>query len=148
MDVIRRNTDYALRAMVYLARHYGNGAVSTRTIATKENISYQLACKLMQKLNKARLVESYMGPKGGFRLGREPAKISMAEVITAIQGPISLNRCLVSSKACERQKTCSLRAKLVGLQEHIAKYVSGISMEEMLAGCDKQSAKKTRRRKK
>ena len=131
MDVLRRNTDYALRAVVNLTTHYGNEPVSTRAIAVEEDISYQLACKLMQKLQKAGLVKSCMGPKGGFRLTREPSMISLMEVIEAIQGPISLNRCLMGVDACTKQKDCSVRAKLVGLQESINDYLKGITLDEL-----------------
>jgi Rrf2 family protein len=130
MDVLRRNTDYALRAVVNLTAHYGNEPVSTRAIAAEEDISYQLACKLMQKLQKASLVKSCMGPKGGFQLTREPAMISLIEVVEAIQGPISLNRCLLGVDACTKQKECTLRAKLVGLQESISSYLKGITLDE------------------
>ena len=131
MDVLRRNTDYALRAVVNLTAHYGNEPVSTKAIAVEEDISYQLTCKLMQKLQKAGLVKSCMGPKGGFRLTREPAMISLMEVVEAIQGPISLNRCLLGVDACTKQKDCSVRAKLIGLQESISGYLTGITLDEL-----------------
>lgn len=151
MDVLRRNTDYALRAVVNLTAHYGNEPVSTRTIAVEEDISYQLACKLMQKLQKARLVKSCMGPKGGFRLTREPSMTNLLEVIEAIQGPISLNRCLLSVGACPKQKGCTVRARLVGLQECIYGYLSGITLDELLQGQGtkrKRKAGNLKRRKK
>lgn len=132
MDVLRRNTDYALRAMVNLARHYGNEPVSTRTVAVEEGISYQLTCKLMQKLHNVKLVESCMGPKGGFRLSKEPAKISLLEVIEAIQGPVRFNRCLLGVDVCSRQKTCPVREKLAELQEHVGNYLGGITLDELL----------------
>ena len=144
MDVLRRNTDYALRAMVNLASHYGNEPISTRTVAAEEDISYQLACKLMQRLQKAKLVTSCMGANGGFRLNREPSKISLLEVINAIQGPISLNRCLLGVNACPKQKGCSVRSKLVGLQDCISGYLTGIMLDDLASYRGKKTKKNTR----
>ncbi|MHC4119490.1 MAG: RrF2 family transcriptional regulator [Planctomycetota bacterium] len=134
MDVVRRNTDYAVRLMVNLARQYGKGPVSTRIAATEEGVSYPLACKLMQKLHGAKVIDSCMGPKGGFTLGRKPAEITLLEVIEAIQGPLSLNRCLLSSDACSRHLTCTVRAKLADVQEAIVNSLTGITFEDLSQG--------------
>ncbi len=148
MDIVRRNTDYALRAMVNLARNYENGPVSSRTISEKESVPYQLMCKLMQKLNNAGLVTSYMGPKGGFGLGREPTKINILEVIETIQKPISLNRCLLNRDICPRHKQCPVRPKLLGLQEYIGKYLSNITLDELASGNSKKTKKRYKKDKK
>ena len=134
MDVVRRNTDYAARLMVHLAKHYGNGPISTRAAAAQEQVPYQLACKLMQKLNNAKLVTSCMGPKGGFVLGAEPSKISLLEVVEAIQGPISINRCVLDAKACSRNKICAVREKLADIQENITKGLTAITLDELKRG--------------
>jgi Rrf2 family iron-sulfur cluster assembly transcriptional regulator len=131
MDIIRRNTDYALRAMVNLARHYQNGSASVKALASQEHIPYQLTCKLMQKLHRVKLVESCMGPKGGFRLSRKPSKISVLEVIEAIQGPLSLNRCLLRVNACPRQRSCTVRVKLAELQRYVSSRLGGITLDEL-----------------
>jgi Rrf2 family iron-sulfur cluster assembly transcriptional regulator len=132
MDLVRRNTDYAVRLLVNLARQYGHGPVSTRVAASEEGVSYPLACKLMQKLHGSKLIESSMGPKGGFNLGRAPSEITLLEVVEAIQGPISVNRCLLSSDACTRQMGCSVRAKLAGVQETIVSSLAGITFDDLL----------------
>lgn len=116
MDIIRRNTDYALRAMLHLACHYMEGPESAKTIATKEDISYQLCCKLMQKLNKAGLVQSCMGVKGGFELTREPEKINLLEIVETIQGPLSVNRCVLSEGVCTNQSNCPVNNSFSELQ--------------------------------
>ncbi|UCG57445.1 MAG: Rrf2 family transcriptional regulator [Phycisphaerales bacterium] len=134
MEVVRRNTDYSLRAMLNLARHYNDGPVSTRKVAAEEDVSYQLACKLMQRLHDAKLVESSMGPKGGFRLSREPSRINVLQIIEAIQGPLSLNKCLLNADACSRQSHCAVNERLAELQETMDVYLGGITLEELCNG--------------
>jgi len=132
IDLVRRNTDYALRLMVNVARHYGNGPVSTRVAAAEEDVPYQLACKLMQRLHRSKLVKSCMGPKGGFSLGKEPSQISLREVVETIQGPISINRCLLAADACHRRRNCMASAKLGELQEYVRNYLDHITLDELL----------------
>lgn len=132
MDILRRNTDYALRLVVNLAKRYGDGAVSTRVLAEQEQVSYQLACKLMQQLHAAKLVESCMGPRGGFRLGRAPAKVSVLDVIETIQGPLLLNRCLMSEAACPRKHACPVRGKIGQLQDQMKDYLGGVTLAELV----------------
>lgn len=131
MDILRRNTDYALRLAVNLAKHHGDGAVATRVLAEDEDVSYQLACKLMQKMSKAGLVQSDMGPKGGFRLGRSPEEIAILDVIEAVQGPLRLNRCLLNDDVCSRQAVCPVRAKMKELQEQMDQYLGGVTLGEL-----------------
>ena len=148
MDVVRRNTDYAARLMVHLAKHYGNGPISTRAAAADEQVPYQLACKLMQKLNNAKLVTSCMGPKGGFVLGTEPSKINLLEVVEAIQGPISMNRCVLSKDACSRATTCVVREKLTEIQKSMTRELAAISLDELTRrGRGNRNAGKRKRRK-
>ena len=131
MDVIRRNTDYAVRMMVHLAGVATDRTASTKEISNEQDISYVLACKLMQKLHKAKLVESKMGAKGGFRLSRDPSKITLLEMIAAIQGPVTLNRCLLALDACKRQRECTVSAKLVELQKSMDTFLAGVTLDEL-----------------
>lgn len=132
MDVLRRNTDYALRIMVNLASHFNGEFLSARQLASEGNFSYQLGCKLLQKLGKAKLVRSSMGPKGGFVLSRRPSKITLLEIINVLQGGVRLNRCLVGGNGCEFEPECEISTKLACLQLYMDGYLGGITLEELV----------------
>jgi Rrf2 family protein len=145
MDVLRRNTDYALRAMIHLAKHWGKGPVSARQIADDESVSYDLTCKLLQKLAKARLIVSTMGAKGGFGLTREPEKISISDVIVCVQGPVNLNKCLMGGFKCPKGKDCPIYIKLLDLQGYIDHFFDKVTLADLVE--DEKEAKKKRRKK-
>ncbi len=132
MDILRRNTDYALRLMVSLAKRGEDLLVGTRALAKEQDVPYQLACKLMQQLHGAKLVESVMGPKGGFRLGRTAAEISLLDMVRVIQGPLSLNRCLLNDACCPRKDGCPVRARMSELQSRMDEYLGSVSLADLL----------------
>ena len=141
MDILRRNTDYGLRIMVELANHFNGKLMSARQLASDGNFSYQLGCKILQKLHGAGLVKSNMGPKGGFALNREPSKITLMEIINVLQDGLRLNRCLAGGEGCEFQPECEVSTRLACLQLYIDGYLGGITLAEILQGQGKRKQK-------
>ncbi len=133
MDILRRNTDYGLRMMVNLAKQLDSRSLSARQLTSQGKFSYDLGCKILQKLHKAGLVQSSMGPKGGFSLNREPSEITLMEIIRVLQGGARLNRCLLGGEGCELQAECAIGEKLGDLQRYINGYLEGISLAEIVS---------------
>ncbi len=135
MNLIRNNTDYALRIMAYLASCFDTCTVSVREVAEQEDISYHFACKILQKLSKAGLVESQMGPKGGYKLRKAPRDITMAAVIEAVQGSLTVNYCTpcqqLKAKLCPRQDKCPVHHNLTQLQKLIDDYCSSVRLSDI-----------------
>ena len=134
MDVIRRNTDYALRLIVGLVENFGKGPVSAKALAESADVSDKLSSKLLQRLSSAKLVVSRMGAGGGFELAKKPEKISLYQVVAAVQGDICLNRCIPNAKSCPKRRGCKIRKKLTILQGYIEDYLSDIKLDELLKG--------------
>lgn len=134
MQVIRQNTDYALRAMIHLAERGDEGPVSARKLAQAEQISPQFASKIMQKLQSAHLVTSTMGPKGGFVLARPAEEINLLDVIQAVQGPVSVSDCVFSRDVCPRRPSCTISPRLAALQGMIEGFLKGISVADLVNG--------------
>ena len=131
MNVIRQETDYALRLMAVLATPNDERpkSVSTRVLAEKSDVSYEFACKILQKLHEAGLIESVMGPKGGYKLHKDAHDITLLEVISAVQGPLSVNDCMCG---CARKEKCPLSSKMEELQKQMDDFLNKISLEEAI----------------
>jgi len=133
MNLLRQNTDYAFRMLVGLGQRRGE-LVNVRVLAEECQVPHQFAAKIMQKLHDEGVVESVMGPRGGFRLAKHPSGIDLLTVIRVIQGPVVVNTCLLGEQACERQDHCLVTGKLTALQDMMETYLRGITLDDLLAG--------------
>jgi Rrf2 family protein len=148
MDIIRRNTDYALRAAAELTSQFGRELVSTKEIAYRRDIPYQLACKLLQRLHKAGVVRSEMGPAGGFALCRHPSRTTVRQVVEAIQGPVRLNRCLFAKNFCRFSPRCPISPELARLQKRINAFLDGLTLQRLSVAAGRAVKKKRKGSKK
>src|SRR6187549_764818 len=91
---LSKKADYALIALKHLARHGGaGGSTSAREIAEEYGIPLELMAKVLQRLVRSGLLVSTQGTRGGYTLGRVPSSISVADVIQAIDGPLTVTAC-------------------------------------------------------
>ena len=135
MDLIRRDTDYAFRFAAQLAESYGQDRpLSARVLAKENQVSYDLTCKIMQKLAAAGIVDSIMGPKGGFVLAKPPEKIEFGQLIEAIQGPVSVNKCVLGGFKCPLKGKCPAHSKMADLQTQINGYLKELTLQEFVSG--------------
>lgn len=126
-----RETDYALRTALYLAK--GNdrgGLVSTAALAEAMAIPYRFLRKIVSKLVAAGLVESRRGKGGGLMLSRAPESISLMHIIQAV-GPESvlLNRCFDNHDVCERASLCGIRKELDHMQRQLSGCLRNVSLK-------------------
>lgn len=132
MELIGADTDYAMRALVYLALNRDKGPVATKTLAGAQDIPVEFAYKILQKLTRAGLTGRRMGAHGGFVLGRDPEHISLLEVIQAIQGPVAVRKCCLGLDNCPRSPSCIVMPKLEKLQVSLKKSLKDITLAKVM----------------
>ena len=114
---LSRQGDYAIRAMIDLAQHAEKGPIHTEDIAKRQDIPKMYLSKIIQALAKAGLIRTVRGNKGGIFLNKKPSKITLFEVIEAIEGQIALNECLRYKGACSREDLCEVYPAWEKIQE-------------------------------
>jgi Rrf2 family transcriptional regulator, iron-sulfur cluster assembly transcription factor len=132
MPLINRDTDYALRALINIAKKGDTRYCSATDIAQQENITPQFTRKILQKLVRAGVVGSRRGPKGGFYLMRKPSEITVHCVFDTVQGKFEVSRCILDPKLCQRSGACIIRKKLMDLQTMIIDYFKGATLANLL----------------
>jgi Rrf2 family protein len=111
---------YAARIMVYMGTKDGRKPVTKQEIADAEAISVDYVGQILVKLRTAGLVASFRGKKGGFVLARDPAAVTLADVVKATEGPLELAPC--REGPCRRQSVCAMQAvwqRAIGAVEKI-----------------------------
>ena len=106
---ITRQADYAVRAVLYLARLGVNQRAATGHVAKEQKIPPSFLAKIISQLSIAGLLHTSRGARGGVSLARSPEEISLLEVVEAIDGPILLNECVAQNGACTFGDDCPMR---------------------------------------
>ncbi|MEJ2697849.1 MAG: Rrf2 family transcriptional regulator [Candidatus Sulfobium sp.] len=117
---ITRETDYAIRCVLYLAGKRGS-VTMVDEISRKKSVPKSFLAKILQKLTRAGIVRSYRGVKGGFELAREPAQVSLLDVIEAVQGPVAMNACALDESVCGLSASCSVHPVWLEVRKEVEK---------------------------
>lgn len=130
MEVIRRNSDYALRSLSYMARFPKGRNLTAKAIAAEGDVPVVFLRKTFQKLSKAKIIDSKRGPRGGFYLLKGLADISLKEILEAVQGRVVLSDCLFEDDACSRAKRCRVRKRLSDAQKKFADLLDEYTLKD------------------
>jgi Rrf2 family protein len=131
---LTKKADYSLIALKHFAlclRETGN-PVSAKDVADSCGIPLPVLSKLLQKLGKSGFLTSEYGTNGGYRLARDPRRISALEVIRAIDGPIVLANCFTKDAYCGHSGRCTVKKPLRKIHEGILRLLENVSIEDML----------------
>jgi len=137
---ITRQADYALRAMLYLAREYPNKdhRAATSKIAEEQEIPASFLAKIISQLSIAGLIQTSRGAKGGVRLARKPEEISLLDVVEAIDGPISLNECVDDPSVCSFGDNCPIHDVWCEAKAQLVRKLRDATFDKLL---EKENAK-------
>lgn len=130
MKLITRNTDYAIRALCYISKH--KTVVTVEELVEKLGVPRSFMRKILQQLNKEKILESFKGQGGGFKLKVLPEKIYIIEIMRIFQGHVELNGCFLKKDVCPNKGKCVLRKKLRLIEENMFKQLKEITIASLV----------------
>ncbi|MEH0154372.1 Rrf2 family transcriptional regulator [Limibacter armeniacum] len=134
--MLSKKTKYALRALRYLTRKYGEGPVLISEIAEHEHISQKFLESILLELRKGRVLGSKKGKGGGYYLIKEPASVPLSQILRMVEGPIALLPCVSLNyyepcDDCEDEESCTLKRVMTEVRDETLKILENKSLADL-----------------
>ena len=130
---ITAKSRYALRVLLDIAAAGEEGPRPIKEIAVSQGISEKFISRIVLPLRRAGLLATERGAKGGLRLARFPAKITLLDIVEATDGPLSLVHCLARPGVCKRQGHCAAELAWRGVNDDLAVSLRSRTLADILA---------------
>lgn len=131
--VLTKACAYGVFGVMYLAKQPKGKIVALFEVARAEDIPEKFLAKIFQHLARSGLIRSHRGARGGFSLARPANKITVKELLEAIQGPICLAKCLNEMEDCDREDICELGKLLRKAQEYTMKILTQHTLADLVS---------------
>ena len=130
---LTKKIDYGLLAIAYIAGNYGERVVNTKEIAEMYSIPVELLAKILQRMVKEGLITSFSGPKGGYSLSKSPSDITVAQIISALEGDLNILSCSEEANdKCYQFEKCNIRTPMQKLEYRIMDLLNKTKLEELI----------------
>lgn len=137
---VAKLTDYATVLMSVLAREAGT-VLSASELANRAGLELSTVAKVLKPLAQAGLADSVRGANGGYRLVRDPASITLADIVEAMEGPLAMTECSIHGGQCGIETSCGARAKWLRVNDVIADVLREVTLASMAQPTPPRSAR-------
>jgi len=129
--IYTKTGEYAIRAVLFLARQPKETLVMSSEIAKSEEIPSHYLAKILQRMAKYGYVDSFKGRGGGFKITDLAKKSSILEIVERVEGPVINQKCVTGLKECSEENPCPLHEEWASVRDRIYNLISSRSVEEV-----------------
>lgn len=124
--------EYGMLGVLYLAERNSSSVTPLSEISDAKNIPEKFLAKIFQSLTKSSIVRSHRGVRGGFTLAKDPAQVTVKDVLESIQGPYHLIRCIPDKSACDKSDDCALRGLIQEAENRLVSVFEEHTLADMV----------------
>lgn len=129
---ITTRSRYGTRMIMDIAKHEGQGPVRIQDTATRQDVSVKYLELLIRELRKAGFIKSLRGPRGGHMLNIPPERITLLDIVEALEGDIHLVDCEKSPQACDRHAVCVTRCVWRDMAQTMRRKLTSLTIRDLL----------------
>ena len=134
---------YGVRFMLDLAVHGKEGVVTLKAVARRQQISEKYLWQVVTRLKSAGLIAATVGAKGGYTLARDPAKVTLKDILDPLEGDCALVKCTKRASVCSRSSACVAREIWQEVSLALTRAMEKITLKTMMEKYAVKQAKAT-----
>jgi Rrf2 family protein len=123
--------EYGLFGAVYLAKQPRGAVISLSEISDSQQVPDKFLAKIFQNLTKAGILRSHRGVRGGFSLNKLPRRVSIGEILQAIQGDTDPVKCVNDGQPCVKKGDCAVRDLILEGRRHMFAYYNKQTLQDL-----------------
>ncbi|HUX92902.1 MAG TPA: Rrf2 family transcriptional regulator [Ignavibacteriaceae bacterium] len=129
--IFSKKCEYGLQAVLYLAARNETDSINSEEISSKLNIPKEFISKILQSLTESGLISSKKGKNGGFSLAKDPSKIRLIDIVSAIDGMDMFNNCVLGFPHCSPDHPCPLHEKWGALRTNAYNMLTDETLDKL-----------------
>jgi len=139
--ILSKSCIYGIQATIHVAAETESGYVPINRISEQLNISFHFLTKVLQQFTQAGLLVSYRGPKGGVALAKPPSKISLYDLVAAIDGTNVFTECMLGLPGCGHAEPCPAHDHWVKVRQQFTDIAKGLTLEQLAARANEMNVR-------
>lgn len=137
---ITKQTDYAILLLTYVAAQAPDQVHTSRSLAEWSRLSLPMVSKILKPLSRAGIMVSTRGVNGGYTLARPADRITVGQIIRAIEGPIGMTHCITEPGSCEQETFCPVKVNWARISQAVRDAVEDVPLSEMFGPEEDESS--------
>lgn len=126
-----KETDYGILLLAYFANAQEGLKHNAREVATESQLPLPMVRKILKILARGGLLVSHRGVKGGYSLARKGERISIAEIVNAMEGPLAVTECIEAPGECRHEPVCGLRTSWQKVNEVVFEALDSMTLSDL-----------------
>jgi len=135
---VSKLTDYATVILTHIA-HQPDELHTASDITSETGVASPTVSKVLKLLAKNNILISHRGSKGGYALAKNPSETNVAEIIIAIEGPISMTECSTNEGICEQEPSCEIKGNWHLINRAVYTAIEAVSLADMITPVKQQA---------
>jgi Rrf2 family protein len=132
MIKVQRKVEYSLMALKLMSAKRPGELTSAKEVADSVSAPFDVMARVLQLMAQKGILRAEQGAQGGYQITRDLSKVTVHDLVTLIQGPVEIAKCLQKDEACDIQASCNIMSPIQNLNQKLNEFYKGLSIHEVL----------------